>query len=78
MKVSVWIEIKGNIDSLMLWELIKDYKMNLTALDDVVLVYGDCSYLNAGIVISKCALFGEVTAKLRRGCGDEQKKKEEA
>ena len=76
MRIKLFVEIKGNIDSLMLWELIKDYKMNLTDVGDKTWVYGDVSYLVAGKVISKCALFGDIKAELTHGGGgaDEQKK----
>lgn len=76
MKANVYIEIQGPIDSLMLWELIKEYKLNLTDFGEVIMVYGDCSYINVGRVISKCALFGRLTAKVR-GCDYEQKKAED-
>lgn len=75
MRVHLYIEIQGTIDSLMLWELIESYKLNLTDLGKVVLIYGDCSYINAGQIISKCALFGNLTVKITRGCNDEQKEK---
>ena len=73
MRVHLRIEIQGTIDSLMLWELIKSYKLNLTDFGEIVLVYGECSYMNAGSIISKCALFGNLTAKITRGCDYEQK-----
>lgn len=72
MRVHIYIEIQGTIDSLMLWELIKSYKLNLTDLGKVVMVYGECSYINAGSIISKCALFGNLTVKITRGCNYEQ------
>lgn len=73
MMVHIYVEIKGPIDSLMLWELIKDYKLNLTDLGEVIMVYGDCGYINAGSIVSKCALFGDLTVKVTRGCNNEQK-----
>ena len=65
MKVNVWIEIRGSIDSLLLWKLIEGYKLNLTDLLDKCLVYGDCSCSDAGSVVSICALFGELTVYVR-------------
>ena len=32
------IEIKGDIDTLSLWELIKNYKINLMGLDGVTYI----------------------------------------
>lgn len=77
MKLHVTIEIKGKVDSLMLWELIKDYKMNLTDLETVVYVYGDCNYITAGRVLSCCALFGDIDAHITKGGGEYEQKKEE-
>ena len=77
MRVKIYIEITGPIDSLMLWEIIKDYKLNLTDLGHVALVYGDCGYFAAGYIISKCALFGNLKVRIVRGCEDEQEKTEE-
>ena len=76
MDIYLFVEIKGKIDSLMLWELIKDYKLNLLAADEKTWVYGDTSYMVAGKVISKCALFGNISADLthKGGGTDEQKK----
>ena len=65
MKVNVWIEIRGSIDSLLLWKLIEGYELNLTDLLDKCLVYGDCSCSAAGSVVSICALFGELTVYVR-------------
>ena len=76
MNISLFVEVKGNIDSLMLWDMIKDYKLNLTALEDKTWIYGETNYTIAGKVISKCALFGNTKAELthRGGGADEQKK----
>lgn len=76
MKINLFVEIKGEIDSLMLWQLIKEYKLNLTDVGTKTWVYGETDYMTAGIVISKCALFGDTKAELTHGGGgaDEQKK----
>ena len=74
MKAYLYIEIQGEVDSLMLWEIIKQYDLNLTDLGKLTMVYGYCSYFNAGKIVSRCALFGNLTAKITRGCKDEQKK----
>ena len=76
MKIKLFVEIKGNIDSLILWELIKDYKMNLTDVVDKSWVYGDADPLVAAKVVSICALFGDIKAELTHGGGgaDEQEK----
>lgn len=75
MKISLFVEIKGEIDTLMLWELIQNYKLNLTAVEGKTWIYGEASYKVAGEVVSKCALFGDLTAELthRGGEASEQK-----
>ena len=78
MKINLFVEIKGEIDSLMLWELIKEYKLNLTDVITKTWVYGETDYMTAGKVISKCALFGDLTAEIHKGGGkDEPKETEE-
>ena len=64
MKVQVYITIKGNVDSLMLWKLIERYKVNLTAA--VTWVYGDVNYTSLGELVSKCALFGDIEVTVKR------------
>lgn len=63
----LWVEIQGEVDSIMLWDLIERYDLNLTEVDDRCWVYGDCNYTTAGKVITKCALFGNISVKLTRG-----------
>lgn len=74
MKISMFVEIKGEIDTLMLWELIKDYKLNLTSVDDKTWVYGETDFMSAGKIISKCALFGDLTAEIHIGGGSDEQK----
>lgn len=75
----LFIEINGKIDSLMLWKLIKDYKLNLTALDEKTWVYGEANYTVMADVVSKCALFGDIKAEFSKGGGNnEQKETEES
>lgn len=63
----LFIEISGKVDSLMLWRLIKDYKLNLTAFDDKTWVYGETNYTVMADVVSKCALFGDIKAEVSKG-----------
>lgn len=77
MKVHLYVEIQGSIDSYMLWELIRQYNLDLTDLGKLTMVYGDCSYSVAGRVVSRCALFGNLTVKITRGCKNEQKEAED-
>lgn len=42
-KLSFFINIAGDIDSMSLWKLIERYKVNLTAVIDETWVYGDNS-----------------------------------
>lgn len=67
------VEIQGEVDSLMLWDLIERYHLNLTEVDDKCWVYGDCNYTTAGKVITKCALFGNISVQLTRGDDNEPK-----
>ena len=74
----LFIEINGKIDSLMLWKLIKDYKLNLTAMDEKTWVYGEANYTVMADV-SKCALFGDIKVEFSKGGGNnEQKETEES
>lgn len=74
----LWIEIKGEIDSPLLWSLIKGYGLNLTDLIDKSLVYGECSYSVASRVIAICARFGDISASIKRGDENEQKEESKA
>ena len=64
MMVHVYLEIKGDFDSRKLYENIKHYGVNLTDLNDVVLVYGDLCLAQVPNVIYNCALFGNVKADI--------------
>ena len=74
----LWIEIKGEIDSPLLWSLIKGYGLNLTDLIDKSLVYGECSYSVANRVIAICARFGDISASIKRGEETEEKEESKA
>lgn len=72
------VEIKGEIDTLMLWKLIKSHNLNLLEIGDKCWVYGEADYTAIGDVVSKCALFGSLKAEITKGGGrDEQEKKGE-
>lgn len=62
--MQLFIEIRGDINSLELWTLIEPYKVNLTDLIDKSLVYGDVSMYAALEVISRCALYGRLQITL--------------
>ena len=69
------VEIKDKVDSWMLWKLIKSHNLNLLELEGITYVYGEANYTAIGDVVSKCALFGDLTASISKGGGkDEQKK----
>lgn len=63
------VEIKGKIDAISLWGLIEKYHINLTNLDDVTYVYGDVELHKVGEIISRCALFGELSIIVRHKGG---------
>lgn len=76
--MTFWVEIKGEIDSRSLWEQIKGYGANLTDLIDRSLVYGEASVSRVGEIISVCALYGDIEARVSKGgAEDEQAQKEE-
>ena len=52
--------VKGPFDSKKLWSLISKYNVNLTDLEDKVLVYGDVDIHDAADVLAFCSLFGEI------------------
>ena len=73
MNVKVWIEIQGQVDSIVLWNAIGGFEMNLTEVIEKTWVYGKCSYTDAGRLISICSLFGNLRANIiREGEEDEQ------
>jgi hypothetical protein len=67
--MTLYVQIDGKVDTLMLWNLIEKYRLNLTAMDDKTWVYGKVNYTMAGEVISKCALFGDLKAEITQGGG---------
>lgn len=60
------IEIKGDIDSLMLWSLIEKYKVNLMALGNITYVYGETNITFASEIIARCSLFGDLKIELSK------------
>lgn len=77
MSYHIYIEIKGKIDTLLLWSMIEHLKLNLMALDDITYIYGNIALHNVGELVSRCALFGNLEIKLSKGGeADEQEKKE--
>lgn len=75
-KVSFFIEITGDIDSLSLWELIEPYKVNLTAVEGKTWIYGDVELHNIGTIVERCALFGALKVEVKGGMTYEQEEKE--
>lgn len=65
MRVELWVEIKGKIDSKALYDIIGHQGMNVTELDDKTLVYGECYILTASQVIYHCSLFGETVSTIK-------------
>lgn len=75
-KLSFFINIAGDIDSIALWNLIEQYKVNLTAVIDETWVYGDVELHNLGTIVERCALFGPLKVGVRGGVYNEPKKEE--
>lgn len=77
MRRHIFIEIKGDIDSQSLWNMIKSYKINLTALEGVSLIYGDVLLSDLGTIVESCALYGALKVEIGGGVSDEPKKNQE-
>jgi hypothetical protein len=75
-KVSFFIEITGDIDSLSLWKLIEPFKVNLTAVEGKTWIYGDVELHNIGTIVERCALFGALKVEVKGGVAYEQEEKE--
>lgn len=60
----LFMTIEGDFDSRLLWSLIEKYKVSLTDLDNVVLVYGDVCARVAAEVLVCCAPFGKIKLEL--------------
>lgn len=75
-KLSFFINIAGDIDSIALWNLIEQYKVNLTAVIDETWVYGDVELHNLGTIVERRALFGPLKVDVRGGVYNESEKEE--
>lgn len=75
-KRSFFIKIAGDIDSLTLWKLIEQYKVNLTAVFGETWVYGDVELHNLGTIVERCALFGPLSIDVQGGVRNESKEEE--
>lgn len=64
MKVTVFVQIIGPINSRELWGLVEPFGMNLTDMGEKILVYGECYLETASRVIFHCALYGDVMAEI--------------
>ena len=64
MIVLLLIKITGSVNSLDLWEHIKDYKVNLTDLIEFTYIYGETNINNAVNIIRICALYGPLSIEL--------------
>lgn len=60
------IELKA-VDSKRLYELVKQYGVNVTDLGDRVFVYGDVSFPVLTDIIYRCSLFGSLSLELSGG-----------
>lgn len=63
----LFITIEGDFDARLLWNLIEKYKVNLTELEHVTLVYGDVDASTAAEVLVCCAPFGKIKLELSNG-----------
>ena len=65
MNVSVFIQIKGRIDSKELYAAVEKYGINVTDIGDSCVVYGDCTLDEASRVVYVCGLYGDVTVEIK-------------
>ena len=72
----IYMEVKGNFDARKLWELIECYGVNLLALEDKALVYGEVKLRDLGKLIQTCAFYGKLEATITGGGDYEQEGKE--
>lgn len=63
----IYMEVKGNFDARKLWELIECYGVNLLALEDKALVYGEVQLRDLGELIQTCAYYGKLEATVTGG-----------
>ena len=77
-KVSFFIEITGDIDSLSLWKLVEPYKANLTAVEGKTWIYGDVWLHHLGTIVERCALYGTLRVDVKGGGPNEQKEEEDS
>lgn len=64
MRRKIYIELKGKIDSISLWQLIKRFGVNLMDLNEVVLIYGSVEMRFIGPLMECCARYSNFTAKV--------------
>ena len=66
MRVAIYIEIKNHIDSVWLWDNIKEYGVNLLDAGKKAFVYGTVELEDAMVVCYICCLFGSVKVEIAR------------
>lgn len=64
MKVTVFVKIFGSINGRELFDLVGQFGMNVTDMDNETLVYGECYLEQASRVLYHCALFGNIMAEV--------------
>jgi hypothetical protein len=62
--MTILITITGPIDSRLLWAEIARYRVNLTDLEDKVVIHG-CADINTALkIIKACAPYGKLNIEL--------------
>lgn len=72
----IHMEVQGNFDARKLWVLIECYGVNLLALEDKALVYGEVKMRDLGRLIQTCAYYGKLEVTVSGGGNYEQKREE--
>lgn len=66
MTVDIFIEIRGQINSHELYDVIGCHGVNVTDLGEQTLVYGNTNIANIAPIITTCATFGDCQAHITR------------
>lgn len=62
--MKIYIEMRGDFDTLALWHMIEKYDVNLTTLGDITWVYGKVTLNTIGPLLARCAIFSDLQISL--------------
>lgn len=64
MKVTIFVQVIGKINSKELFEIVEQFGMNVTDMGDKTLVYGECYLEQASRIVFHCSLFGNTMTEI--------------